>query len=107
MEPRLVRDPRPRRGAMMEMEPGCANTAFGRSGGKSPSVSKGQDGVLEACYDLVCLGRPLSEILDEVKRIIDEINQRIVEIPAEVVDAQANLATPVKIEWVFQKTPTI
>jgi hypothetical protein len=92
----------------MEIEPGCVNTAVSRSDNKIPSVSDDPEGVLEVCYELVCLGRPLPEILEEVKRLADVSKRRTLEIPAELADAQVYLGTgPAKIESHFRKTTTI
>ena len=92
----------------MEIEPGCVNTTVSRSDSKIPSVSDDPEGVLEVCYELVCLGRPLPEILEEVKRLADVSKRRTLEIPAELADAQVYLGTgPAKIESHFRKTTTI
>jgi hypothetical protein len=38
---------------------------------KPQSLDDDQDPIIQSCYELVCSGRPLSEILDEVKRLSD------------------------------------
>jgi hypothetical protein len=46
------------------------------------------DGIIECCYELVCLGRPLPEILDEAKRLTEQGKRRKLDIAAELADAE-------------------
>jgi hypothetical protein len=46
------------------------------------------DGIIDSCYELVCLGRPLPEILDQAKRLMHESKRRKLDIAAELSDAE-------------------
>src|SRR5882672_4446934 len=42
---------------------------------KIPPVPDDRDTIIQSCYELLCSGRPLAEVLDEAKRLSD-LNKR-------------------------------
>jgi hypothetical protein len=76
------------------------NTVSERVDSKKPSLPEDRERIISICNELLCSGRPLVEVLEEIKRLSDEPVRNLVEFgaPSSMVGLGNDCPTPASPE---------